>query len=244
MKIPINLASQPYENLRPWYLAVAASAVVLAVLAGLVGWNLRQNANRTRELTQQNERFVKDTAALKRQQQELTQWLNRPDVQEIRDRSAFLNSLILRKSLSWTQMFMDLEKVLPDRVQVNAVRPSENESSQAALNLSVSATTAPPLIEFLKNLESSPQFGAPVVEAQRYPTEKSSDQSIVLEMSVIYHQNAPAAKSSAEPAADENGNGAAAQGKVRRADGGGAVARESGARVAEARNESISAKGK
>ncbi len=188
MKAPINLASQPYENLRPFYLAAGLAGVLLAALTLLVVWNMRQNRKETRLLTEQSDRLQSDLKNLSREQQELEQWLARPEVQEIRDRSAFLNSIIVRKSLSWTQMFMDLEKILPERVEVNAIRPSLNQSQQAVLNLTVSAASIPPLVELLKDLESAPQFGSPVVDSQRFPAEKAADPNIVLELRVGYHQ--------------------------------------------------------
>ena len=199
MRIPINLASQPYENLRPFYLAAGVAAVLLVALSSWVAWNLRLNRNETRMLTEQNDRIENDLKSLRREQRELEVWLAKPEVREIRDRSAFLNSLILRKSLSWTQMFMDLEKILPDRVEVTAIHPTLNESLQPELHLTVSAGTVQPLVQLLKELESAPQFGSPAVESQRFPAEKATDPNIILELKVGYHQVAeePAAAASA-----------------------------------------------
>lgn len=188
MRVPINLASQPYENLRPLYSAAVLALALLMALALTLALKERRNRNQTRLLTEQSEQLDKGLADLRREQRELTQWLGRPDVQEIRDRSAFLNSLIIRKSLSWTQMFMDLEKVLPNQVLVTAIRPGKSESAQAQLKITVAAGTVPPLVEFLKNLEAAPQFAKPVVDLQHFPTDKSLDPHIILELSVVYHQ--------------------------------------------------------
>ena len=200
MRVPINLSSQPYENLRPFYLAAGMAAVLLAALALLVVWNVRQNRHETSLLTEQSDRLDKDLQIVRREQGELERWLARPEVLEIRDRSDFLNSVIVRKSLSWTQMFMDMEKILPERVQVTAIYPGLNQDQQAELKLTVSATSVQPLVDFLKSLESAPQFGSPVVESQRFPAEKALDPSIVLQLSVLYHQNAAASSSSSQEA--------------------------------------------
>ena len=188
MKVPINLASQPYENLRPLYFASGMAVVLLIVLSLGVVWKVRQNRDDTRTLTARSAQIEKDLGNLRGEQQELVQWLARPEVLEIRDKAAFLNSLIVRKSLSWTQMFMDLEKILPERVQITTIRPSLDESQRAKLNLTVAAGSVQPLIEFLKDLESAPQFGSPVVESQRFPAEKATDANILLDLSVLYHQ--------------------------------------------------------
>lgn len=113
MRVPINLASRPYENLRPVYNAAGLAAILLVALALVVAWADWQNRRDTRLLTEQVSQLEAAMADLAREQLELEQGLRRPEMQEIRERSAFLNSLIVRKSLSWTQMFMDLETILP-----------------------------------------------------------------------------------------------------------------------------------
>ena len=202
MRFSINLSSEPYENLRPLRAAVALLTLLGVVLSFTVAWKARHNRGETRVLAEQSDRLDQDLVNLRREQRDLTQWLFRPEVQTIRDRSTFLNLLIVRKSLSWSQLFMDLEKVLPDKVQVAAIRPSRNDSAQAQLNLTVLSLSVAPLVEFLKNLESSPQFAKPVVNAQRYPGEKSNDQTIALDLSVLYQQSATAGPSSGEPKAE------------------------------------------
>lgn len=188
MRVPINLASRPYENLRPYYNAAGLAAILLVALASMVAWNDWQNRRDTRLLTEQSNQLETAMAELDREQQELEQWLGRPEVQEIRDRSAFLNSLIVRKSLSWTQMFMDLETILPARAQVTAIRPRLNRDQQVEVNLTVAAASMGPLVEFLKKLEAAPQFGSPVVHAQRPSSTASTDGQITLDLSVLYYQ--------------------------------------------------------
>jgi type IV pilus assembly protein PilN len=199
MRFSINLASEPYENLRPLRAAIALLALLAVVLSLTVAWKARHSQGETRMLADQSDRLNHDLVNLRREQGDLTQWLFRPEVQTIRDRSTFLNSLIIRKSLSWSQLFMDLEKVLPDKVQVAAIRPSHNESAQAQLNMTVLSLTVASLVEFLKNLESSPQFAKPVVNALRFPGEKATDPTIALDLTVLYQQSGSAVPASEEP---------------------------------------------
>jgi Tfp pilus assembly protein PilN len=201
MRSSINLSSEPYENLRPLRAAVALLALLAVVLSLTVAWKARHNRGETRVLAEQSDRLDRDLVNLRREQRDLTQWLFRPEVQTIRDRSAFLNSLIVKKSLSWSELFIDMEKVLPAKVQVAAIRPSHNDSAQAQLNLTVLSLTVAPLVELLKNLEASPQFAKPVVNSQRYPGEKSTDPTIALDLSVLYQQNGAAAPATGEPKA-------------------------------------------
>ncbi len=207
MKVGFNLASHPYENLRPRYTLVWLAVALAAVLALVLVSRERQQRAETRSLTQQRGRFEQEMEDLARERSELEEWLRRSEVQEIRDHSAFLNSLIARKSLSWTRMFLDLEKILPARVQVTAIQPRVNRARQPELALSVTAEDMAPLVELLKNLESSPQFGSPAVAAQRFSTDRNQQTRIALDLSTQYRPAVPEAESAVtepegEPAAD------------------------------------------
>lgn len=191
MKIPLNLASKPYANLRPYYTLAGVAALVFVALAALLLWKERQVRHETRFQTEQIRRLGKGLEDLRREQRDLDQWLGRPQAEAIRYRAAFLNSLIVRKSLSWTQLFLDLEKILPAKAQVTAIRPSLNPSQQPALKLTVTAADMGSLVELLKNLEASSQFESPVVESQRFAADKTAEGHVTLELSMQYHQALP-----------------------------------------------------
>lgn len=193
MKVAFNLASHPYENLRPYYTVAWMAVAVAVILALALVSRERQQQSETRSLTQQLGRFEREVQDLEREQRDLEAWLRRPEVQEIRDHSGFLNSMIFRKSLSWTRMFLDLEKILPARAQVLSIQPRLNTSQQAELALTVTATEMEPLVELLKNLESSSQFGSPAVESQRFITDRAQQTHIALDLRTQYRQLLPEA---------------------------------------------------
>ena len=193
MKVAFNLASHPYANLRPYYTVAWIAAAVTLLLALAFVSRERQQRTETRSLTQQLSRFDREVQDLEGEQHDLEAWLRRPEVQEIRDHSGFLNSMIFRKSLSWTQMFLDLEKILPARAQVISIQPRMSTPQQAELALTVTATEMGPLVELLKNLESSAHFGAPAVESQRFVTDRSQQIHIALDLRTQYRQALPEA---------------------------------------------------
>jgi Tfp pilus assembly protein PilN len=209
MNVRFNLASHPYENLRPRYMLAAMALVLVAVLSALLVARERQQSAETRSITQQMARFEQEMADLAREQRELDDWLRRPEVQEIRDHSAFLNSLILRKSLSWTQMFLDLERILPDRAQVTSIQPRINRLQQPELAISVTADDMAPLVELLKNLESSSQFGSPAVASQRYSTDRNQKSQVAMDLRTLYRQVLPDPDPDSDGPAAEDGTDAA-----------------------------------
>jgi type IV pilus assembly protein PilN len=189
VRIPVNLASQPLEVLRPLRAAVVAAAVVaLALGAALLNRELRSRSE-FRSLIQQQAAVEQAIRDLDSRQAELEAALTTSEAQQVRERSGFMNSLILRKSLSWTQLFMDLEKTLPSRARITAIHPQLNASEDVDLELTVSAASMEPLVEFLINLESSSEFGAPAVGSTRYLTDRSSRAGIELALTTRYVQN-------------------------------------------------------
>lgn len=211
MNVRFNLASHPYENLRPRYALAGMSLLLVAVLAALLVGRERQQRAETRSITQQMARFEQEMQDLAREQRELDEWLRRPEVQEIRDHSAFLNSLIRRKSLSWTQMFLDLEKILPARAQVTAIQPRVNRSQEPELAISVTADDMGPLVELLKNLESSSQFGSPAVQSQRFSTDRNSKTQVAIDLRTLYRQALPEPETGGLPPDGDEGREAASE---------------------------------
>jgi type IV pilus assembly protein PilN len=189
MRIPINLASQPLEVLRPLRAAVIVAAVIAVALGTIILSRELRTRSEFRSLIQQQTNIEQEIRALQSQQEELEAALSTPEAQQIRERSGFMNSLILRKSLSWTQLFMDLERTLPSRARITAIHPQLGASEDVNLALTVSATSLEPLVEFLRNLESSPAFGAPNVDSQRHAADRAAGETIELSLTTRYVQD-------------------------------------------------------
>jgi type IV pilus assembly protein PilN len=158
MRLDINLASQPYEDARQfwirWGTALAAVAILtLALLTITVsGWfAARRDHARIAEL----EASIAQRD-LKRQQAE--QFLNRPENRSTRDQSQFLNELIERKSFSWTRVLEDLEKVMPARVHLVSIQPELDEDNQLRLKLSVAGDSRDRGLELARRMEDSRRF--------------------------------------------------------------------------------------
>jgi len=137
MRIDINLASQPYEDARQfwmrWGTALAAVAVLtLALLAGtVIGW---LNARRDRAKIADLRTGITQRDQTRKQAED---FLNRPENRATRDESQLINELIEHKAFSWTRVLEDLEKVMPPRVHLVSIRPELDEDNQLALKMVV-----------------------------------------------------------------------------------------------------------
>ena len=69
-----------------------------------------------------------------------------------------LNRLLLRKSFSWTRVFANLERVMPDNVRLISLRPFVDEQGKIGLNMEIRGRTHAEATDFLRTLEESQVF--------------------------------------------------------------------------------------
>lgn len=158
MKIPINLASQPFRRDRAMLAAsIAVSLLLAGTLAGLISLVLSDRAE-LGDIRANVDRLHRNISRSTTDQARLDGVLRRPENAQVLDESVFLNELLYRKGISWTQIFADLEKVLPYNVRLMTIRPYVNNENRVTLDMTVGAEMQPAVIDFLKALESSPLF--------------------------------------------------------------------------------------
>jgi hypothetical protein len=158
MRLDINLASQPYEDARAVYLRWGgALALVVALTLALVGFavyqwrSTRDSAGRSSELRRQITRIERERA-------ENQAILNRPENRSTRERSQFINGLIVRKSFSWTQVFADLEKAMPARVHLLSITPELKEGRQIEIKMRIAGDSREKALDLARRLEQSRRF--------------------------------------------------------------------------------------
>ena len=182
----LNLATNPSGGYRAFFVL---SCVTTAALLGAAGWQIasfvahdgppEQLIERERELLKEQRDLagLRATAAAKIQSERAAQVL---------DRTAFLNELLIRKSVSWTGTFLDLEKVLPPSVRVLTIEPQVAYGDTIRLDMTVSAKAPVDFIEFLKALEGSELFGSPALRGSSPPGE--TDPTYRYQLAVEYDQ--------------------------------------------------------
>jgi len=166
MRISINLATRPYEDLRSFFLRWGVLlAVMLAITAALVykgfdGWRHTRDVGHS---------IAEKETAMSRMDREINSaqvTLNQPNNKTLRDQSEFLNELIARKAFSWTQVFSNLEQMMPARLHVVSIQPELDEQNQLELKMTVSGDSRERVVELLRNMEESEQFRAPQLSSE------------------------------------------------------------------------------
>jgi hypothetical protein len=172
MKIPVNLASDPFRRDRPVLVASGACAVVLIALACVLGFLVLGERERARETRLAVDRLDYQVRTISAEQARLEATLRQPDNAVVLERSLLLNTLIDRKSISWTRIFADLEAVKPYNAKVIQVRlPQINSRNEVTLDMIIGSQEPGAAIEFLKRLEASPLFGPATLHASQPPTQ-------------------------------------------------------------------------
>jgi len=189
----INLASEPFRRDRPMLVASAAVAVLLVFVLGfqlfLISAETGDEAYTAAAIADARE----ELSRLAAEQARLETVLARPENETAIDRSLFLNSLLLRKGISWTLIFRDLEEVMPYNVKLIQIHPQINQgetgepSNEILLDMVVAAENPAPVIEFLKTLEGSSLFGATSVPTSLPPTESEPLYRYQVSVSYVRH---------------------------------------------------------
>ena len=160
IRVPINLASQPFRRDRPALVGLTAVAVAATLLLVFQVARIVSERHQAADMLVTIDRLSAQVRTIDAEQAKLNATLRRPENAVVLERSVFLNELIDRKAISWTKIFADLEKVMPYNVRLVSVRlPDVDSRNEVLLDMFVGAKEVPPVLEFLKRLEASPQFG-------------------------------------------------------------------------------------
>jgi type IV pilus assembly protein PilN len=218
MRININLASNPYEAAREYTRRLGMLAAGLAVLTvGLLGYILYQRSH-TRDIDEKIAAVRQELSGLDDEKAKAVAVLNQPQNRDVADQSQFLNNLFLRKSLSWTKVFTEMEKMMPPNIHVVSMKPEFNRDNQLVLRVVVATSSRDKAVELVKRMEKSPHFHAPQVEAETTVTEGSAGPAsgnIQFEIASVYVPFAD--DGDAEPASDQPEKKPAGKGKPKSA---------------------------
>jgi type IV pilus assembly protein PilN len=147
--------------------AAALGVVFVILLSLIVAGRNRMGDTRVR-VAQLN----RELTAIATEQARLDATLRQPVNASILERSLLLNTLVERKSVSWTKIFADLEAVLPPNVRIIQVRlPQIDSANRVLLDMVVGSQSPEPVITFLKQLQASPRFGPATVHNSVPPTD-------------------------------------------------------------------------
>lgn len=167
MRLKINLATQPYEDARQFAIAWGSVIGVLLVLAIVLTVGVVKRWHRYRQMSADLNREHQILDDLDAKQRQGLAILNRPENLDVREKSQFINGLILRKQVSWTTIFTDLEQLMPSHLRVLGVQPvSKDGQIQVQMTLGGGADARERATQLASRMEHSNVFRNALIDTE------------------------------------------------------------------------------
>jgi hypothetical protein len=186
MRLNINLASRKYEDARSFYLrwgGALAALVVVAVLLFMLSWkNYTENKKGRNEIDARQ----REIAAVEQERKRNQSVLDRPENQDVRDQLGFWNDVIYQKEFSWTQLFSDLEKIMPGRTYVISVQPSFTKERRLKLDLMIGGEKHDNAVELVRKMEASERFRFPSLKGEQVKTSQGKSSIVQFDIETFY----------------------------------------------------------
>jgi hypothetical protein len=161
-----NLATKPVRNYSLYFLGCLALFVMLLVFSifnvrSLTGW-YAANRNLEQKISgQQTKRF-----ALQREATELRGRIARIKTPQFVMETEFINKAIKRRIFSWTTLFDQFERVLPNNVKMVSVLPGISDE-KISISMEVAGKGLNDLFELITVLQNTPAFKKVVLKSER-----------------------------------------------------------------------------
>jgi type IV pilus assembly protein PilN len=182
MNVRLNLATKPLESHRRFLVGSGLLALLGGIVFLALGWHVYSSLKAQEALRRKEQENDQRAARLETRRKELDDFFARPENAKLKERAAFVNSIIDERSFDWTQMFMDLEKIMPVGVHVVSIQP-QLQKGHMFVRISVAATSDDSKIKFLRAIENSAAFSN-VELLNVHSAQNSGEQA--LELNAIY----------------------------------------------------------
>ena len=133
--IHLNLASRPFRDYRPVYIAVVAMALLTAFLALNNVDTLLRYRTETRTTRANIDKLEGQITDEQRQTDVLNQRLKGVDVKLLASQTEFANTQLAERAFSWSELLDRLERVLPPDVRIQSVSPSFDKDGLVHLSM-------------------------------------------------------------------------------------------------------------
>lgn len=166
MRLNINLASRKYEDVRQfflrWGVTLASLAVLTALLATLAGFSYVRSDKSGKEIKDLQQKV----AASEKRRDQLMAMDSSPQNRDVTEQKNFWNQEIRKRNLSWTQLFNDLQKIMPSRAYLNSVQPELTRDNRLNLRIVIAAEKRDDARELQTRMEDSARFLGPKIVSE------------------------------------------------------------------------------
>lgn len=187
MRLNINLATKPYVDVQRILVRWGSAVLALAVFTVALAWTAIASWRESSDVNAKISQLRGEIAGLDRQRSEAIAILKLPQNSKVVEDSKFLNSLIARKSFSWTRVFMQLEEIMPPKLHVVSISPElQPRSNTVEVHMTVAGTSREAAVELVKRLEQSPAFREARIAEESQIKERTSEDTVEFKLVAIY----------------------------------------------------------
>src|SRR5207342_1439350 len=91
---------------------------------------------------------------------------NLPENHDVTEQKNYWNKQINRRQLSWTQLFNDLQRIMPARAFLSSVHPEITLDNRLKLTLMIKGDTHDNGLELVKKMEKSSRFRGAAISSE------------------------------------------------------------------------------
>ncbi|MEA3420760.1 MAG: hypothetical protein U9Q97_03680 [Acidobacteriota bacterium] len=152
-KIDLNLASRPVQNRKLFYFLGVLLGIIfifISVAGGNIYFKNRIKIKDIKTSIAKIEQTIKDVKG------EEKTYINQIDgkIRDYKEKADLVNSLILRKTFSWTDLLSALEDCLPETSYIISLTPSLKGDSEMGVRFEVLSPGLEELLDLVSSLNS------------------------------------------------------------------------------------------
>lgn len=180
--LELNMATRPVRNRRFFFLLRNLLVAALIVAAGLAAYSFFAYGAESARLRAERAEKEDLVRTVQRERTRLAAEVQKEE-KAAAARVGLVNSIILRKSFSWTALLSELEAALPDPSYITAISPEFRGDRALAIRLRVVSNGLDDLITLINNLSERGFEGIQVSGESR-----SVEGRLITEISLTYEQ--------------------------------------------------------
>lgn len=174
MYVRLNLATQPLISHRRFLAGSAVLGVLGVLLLIVLGWRFYVLRAAEESLRTRNAKIQQEINAVGEQRKQLERYFAQQDAAGFQEHAKFVVGVLQARSINWTQMFMDLEHILPSGVRVVHIEP-KLDKGVVSVHFVVGATNQEAKLKLLKAFENSPSFSHVELLSEKAATQPGAD---------------------------------------------------------------------
>jgi hypothetical protein len=154
----LNLSTRPFVAYQFKTLMAVVALVLFIGLSLLQVYGFKRYAGLASAIRVDARDAQVESEALSRRLNEMDTKLSGTAAKEKLTEIEFLNSIIARKTFSWSRVFANLEELMPEGVHLVSIRPDFTTSGTVMVHMEVQAHGVPDVKELIENLQSTEVF--------------------------------------------------------------------------------------